>query len=296
LPMPALPASATFFWITPTTTASDPSGLFRTVVFLDMSSSSSRSAVVLTLGLILRHCSRSLTRRLARAARAPLQREDWPPRSRCCGFAYWDLATSSIAAPQLPSVAQLLVPTAPRFRLSYMTNPFAVRVAETSSFFATMDVDSLPRSRPQGRCSSLQAGRNTGLSRAKKSYLGRVYLSWPVSLNRDERWITTRQQQPGRLCVRFSDLRYDNSGAMCAPHSGHVFLTPDLRALDERFGMSSARTNPDNSNARARPNPSGSPAGPFLPTALRRRVVLRLNTGLCGMHCGNTRPSRCHLW
>jgi len=131
---------------------------------------------------------------------------------------------------------------------SYMTNPFRWHgVVETPTFFATMDVDSLaPEVDPEAQMQIRYKPEETPATlAAKKTYLGRVYLSWaqyPV--------IETEQLQddpgddPGAAyVVRFRDLRYDYPGRSGRATLGaRVFLTRDLRVVEERFGIRSSGT------------------------------------------------------
>ncbi|MFZ1129761.1 MAG: metal-dependent hydrolase [Terriglobales bacterium] len=209
--------------------------------------------VVLTLGLILPSLFSLINEEIGARGKGAA------PKGRLAAtlallavFAYWGLSDFEHrrAAAALQSRNYLGADPLRVSAYPYMTNPFRwYGVAETSSFFATMDVDSLsPEVDPQGQMQVRYKPEETPVSlAAKKSYLGRVYLSWaqypltetepldndPVNNNR------------AAYAVRFSDLRYDNSGRNVRASLGAtVFLTPDLRALDERFGMSSARTNP----------------------------------------------------
>ena len=117
----------------------------------------------------------------------------------------------------------------------YWVNPFRwYGVVETPAFFATMDVDSLsPEVDPEAQMRIRYKPEETPVTlAAKKTYVGRVYLSWaqyPVT--------ETEQIDNGRAAyvVRFRDLRYDYPD-----HGGRailgatVFLTRDLQVVEEQ--------------------------------------------------------------
>ena len=139
----------------------------------------------------------------------------------------------------------------------YWVNPFRwYGVVETPAFFATMDVDSLaPEVDPEAQMQILYKPEETPVTlAAKKTYLGRVYLSWaqyPVTetdqLENDPA-IGTANVPSGNAraayVVRFRDLRYDYPGRNARATLGAmVFLTRDLQVVDECFGMRSASTN-----------------------------------------------------
>jgi inner membrane protein len=120
----------------------------------------------------------------------------------------------------------------------YWVNPFRwYAVAETPAFFATMNVDSLlPEVDPEGRMEILYKPEETPVTlAAKKTYLGRVYLSWaqyPIT--------ETEQLESDRAAylVRFRDLRYAYPGRDARATLGAtVLLSRDLQVLSERFGM-----------------------------------------------------------
>ncbi len=83
---------------------------------------------------------------------------------------------------------------------------------------------------------------------AKKTYLGRVYLSWAQYPITETEELASDPVENGRAAyvVRFRDLRYDYPGR--TGRSGRstlgavVLLTRDLQVVDERFGMGNART------------------------------------------------------
>ncbi len=132
---------------------------------------------------------------------------------------------------------------------SYMTNPFRWHgVVETPAFFATMDVDSLaPEVDPEAQIQIRYKPEETPVTlAAKKTYLGRVYLSWA------EYPVVETEQLPNdpadnpvasaraAYVVRFRDLRYGYPGRSGRATLGAmVFLTRDLQVVDERFGIRS---------------------------------------------------------
>ncbi len=135
----------------------------------------------------------------------------------------------------------------------YWVNPFRwYGVVETPNFFATMDVDSLnfssmsPEVDPEGQMRIQYKPEETAVSlAAKKTYLGRVYLSWaqyPVT-ETEELANRTSGSAGAAFEVRFRDLRYDYPGHEARATLGAVVvLTRDLRVVDERFGLGSTDT------------------------------------------------------
>jgi inner membrane protein len=135
----------------------------------------------------------------------------------------------------------------------YWVNPFRwYGVVETPNFFATMDVDSLnfssmsPEVDPEGQMRIQYKPEETAVSlAAKKTYLGRVYLSWaqyPVT-ETEELANRTSGSAGAAYEVRFRDLRYDYPGHEARATLGAVVvLTRDLRVVDERFGLGSTDT------------------------------------------------------
>ena len=124
----------------------------------------------------------------------------------------------------------------------HMTNPFRwYAVAETPNFFVTMDVDSLaPEVDPENDMQIRYKPEETPVTlAAKKTYTGRVYLSWA-------QYPVTETEQvdsdPGHrngaaYVVRFRDLRYDypeQSGRVTL--GATVLLDRDLEVVAERFG------------------------------------------------------------
>jgi len=123
----------------------------------------------------------------------------------------------------------------------YILNPFRwYGVAETPTFFALMEVNSLTADvDPGGRMSIRYKPEETPVTiAAKKSYLGRVYLDWatyPVTETEEV------QNGPIAYIVRFRDLRYAYPGQSRGTLSAAVLLDRNLNVVDERFGV--RRTN-----------------------------------------------------
>jgi inner membrane protein len=135
----------------------------------------------------------------------------------------------------------------------YWVNPFRwYGVVETPNFFATMDVDSLnfnsmsPEVDPEGQMRIQYKPEETPVTvAAKKTYLGRVYLSWAQYPVTETEELANRTSENARAAyvVRFRDLRYDYPGRDGRAVLGaSVVLTRDLQVVDERFGMRSTDT------------------------------------------------------
>lgn len=128
-----------------------------------------------------------------------------------------------------------------------MTNPFRwTGVAETAGFFATMKVDSLtPEVDPDGQMQIQFKPEETPVTlAAKKTYLGRVYLSWAQYPITETEEFEHDPVDNGRAAyvVRFRDLRYDNPGSIARGALGaRVMLSRDLRVVDEEFGSRGAK-------------------------------------------------------
>jgi inner membrane protein len=127
----------------------------------------------------------------------------------------------------------------------YWVNPFRwYGVVETPAFFATMNVDSLaPEVDPEAQIEIRYKPEETPVTlAAKKTYLGRVYLSWaqyPVT-ETDQLANDPVENARAAYVVRFRDLRYDYPGRDTRAMLGAtVFLTRDLQVVEERFGMGS---------------------------------------------------------
>jgi inner membrane protein len=131
----------------------------------------------------------------------------------------------------------------------YWVNPFRwYAVAETAAFFATMDVDSLtPEVDPQGEMRIHYKPEETPITlAAKRTYLGRVYLSWAQFPITETEELNSDPADNARAAyvVRFRDLRYDYPESRARVTLGaRVFLTRDLHVVSEQFGMRSASTN-----------------------------------------------------
>ena len=129
----------------------------------------------------------------------------------------------------------------------YAMNPFRwYGVAETPAFFATMNVNSLtPEVDPEGKMQIRYKPEETPITlAAKKSYLGRVYLSWaqyPITETEQLDTDPADNSRPAYL-VRLRDLRYAYPGQNSprATLGARVFLTRDLRVVSEQFGGRSA--------------------------------------------------------
>ncbi|MGA3101925.1 MAG: metal-dependent hydrolase [Terracidiphilus sp.] len=132
----------------------------------------------------------------------------------------------------------------------YWVNPFRwYGVVETTNFFATMDVDSLnfnsvsPEVDPEAQMQIRYKPEETAITlAAKKTYLGRVYLSWAQYPLTETEELTNDPVANGRAAyaVRFRDLRYDYPGRNARDTLGAVvLLTRDLQVVEERFGMGS---------------------------------------------------------
>lgn len=124
---------------------------------------------------------------------------------------------------------------------SYPINPFRwYAVVETPAAFVTMDVDSLaPEVDPLGEMQFHYKPEETPVTLAvKKSYLGRVYLSWA------QYPITETEELSGGIAeggaayrVGLRDLRYAYQGQGARSTLGAtVTLTSDLKIVREQFG------------------------------------------------------------
>jgi inner membrane protein len=209
--------------------------------------------VLLTLGLILPSLFALINEEIGARSKDPSAM----PKGRLAAtlalfaiFAYWGLrdyehrrAVDALHSRNYQGADALRVSAYP-----YMMTPFRwYGVAETPAFFATMDVDSLaPEVDPEAQMQIRYKPEETPITlAAKKTYLGRVYLSWaqyPITeteqLNSDPASSTR-----AAYVVRFRDLRYDYPGRNGRVMLGAmVFLTSDLQVVEERFGMRSAGT------------------------------------------------------
>jgi inner membrane protein len=211
--------------------------------------------VVLTLGLILPALFSLINEEIG-------ARKDAAPRGRLAAtlallavFAYWGLRDyehrRAVAAAESRSYQG-----ADAIRVSaypYMINPFRwYGVVETSAFFATMDVDSMnfdsmsPEVDPEDQMQIRYKPEETPVTlAAKKSYLGRVYLSWaqyPIT-ETEQLENDPAENLRAAYIVRFRDLRYEYPGrAARATLGAVVFLTRDLQVVEEHFGVGSTST------------------------------------------------------
>jgi len=130
----------------------------------------------------------------------------------------------------------------------YWVNPFRwYGVVETPAFFATMDVDSLnfnsmsPEVDPEAQMRIHYKPEETPVTlAAKKSYLGRVYLSWAQYPITDTEILDNKPvgNRRAAYAVHFRDLRYDYPGRRGRVALGAVvLLTSDLQVIEERFGV-----------------------------------------------------------
>jgi len=159
-------------------------------------------------------------------------------------FAYWGLrdyehrrAVAALEARNYRGADAVRVSAYP-----YWVNPFRWHgVVETRDFFATMDVDALaPEVDPQGEMQIRYKPEETAVTlAAKKSYLGRVYLSWaqyPITETEELARDSVDNARPAYV-VRFRDLRYDYPGRNGRATLGaFVLLTRDLQVVGGEMG------------------------------------------------------------
>ncbi len=129
----------------------------------------------------------------------------------------------------------------------YMTNPFRwYGVVETPAFFATMNVNSLgPEVDPEGKMEVRYKPEDTPVTlAAKRSYLGRVYLSWAAYPFTETEQLEGNGNESGRAAyvVRFRDLRYMYPGLSSRrPTLGaRVLLDRNLNVVSEGMGSRNA--------------------------------------------------------
>ena len=165
-------------------------------------------------------------------------------------FAFWGLcdfehrrAIAALEARTYSGADALRVSAYP-----YPMNPFRwYSVVETPAFFATMNVDSMrlgsstPEVDPEGKMQIRYKPEETSVTlAAKKSYMGRVYLSWaayPIT-ETEELVSDPAQTTQAAYLVRFRDLRYAYPGTTSRTRLGaRVLLTRDLRVIDQQMGM-----------------------------------------------------------
>jgi inner membrane protein len=200
--------------------------------------------VVLTLGLILPALFSLINEEIGARNKVAM------PRGRLAAtlallavFAFWGLcdyehrrAVAALESRIYEGANTLRVSAYP-----YMTNPFRwYGVAETQNFFATMDVDSLaPEVDPEAKMQIHYKPEETPITlAAKKTYLGRVYLSWAQYPITETEELQNDPVQNGRAAyiVRFRDLRYDYPGSPARGTLGAmVLLTRDLQVVNETF-------------------------------------------------------------
>lgn len=117
-------------------------------------------------------------------------------------------------------------------------------VVETPAFFATMDIDSLiPEVDPEGQMEIRYKPEETPVTlAAKKTYLGRVYLSWaqyPIT-ETEQLENNPANNNAAAYAVHFRDLRYEDPTQRGRVTLGAVvLLNRNLQELDERFGIGS---------------------------------------------------------
>ncbi len=212
--------------------------------------------IVLTLGLILPALFSLINEEIG------ARRKDAAPRGRLAAtlalvavFAYWGLrdyehrrAVAALQSRNYQGADAIRVSAYP-----YWVNPFRwYGVVDTPAFFATMDVDSLnfhsmsPEVDPEAQMQIHYKPEETPVTlAAKKTYLGRVYLSWaqyPITETEEIGNDPVGNARPAYI-VRFRDLRYDYPGRIARGTLGAVvLLTRDLQVVGERFGMKSAET------------------------------------------------------
>jgi inner membrane protein len=162
-------------------------------------------------------------------------------------FAYWGLcdyehrrALAALASSDYRGSNALRVSAYP-----YITNPFRWHgVVETTNFLATMDVDSLtPEVDPAAQMQVRYKPEETPVTlAAKRTYLGRVYLSWaayPLIETEDLAHDPVNNTQAA-YAVHFRDLRYAYPGSTRTTLGAVVFLTQDLKVVEERVGGGSS--------------------------------------------------------
>ncbi|MGH9640999.1 MAG: metal-dependent hydrolase [Terriglobales bacterium] len=128
---------------------------------------------------------------------------------------------------------------------SYPLNPFRwYAVAETPAFFASMDVNSRgPDVDPDGTMQIRYKPEETPITlAAKRSYMGRVYLSWAqYPITETEELTPSLANDHAAWRVRFLDLRYAYPGQGArTPLGASVLLTRDLKVVSEQMGIRAA--------------------------------------------------------
>jgi inner membrane protein len=209
--------------------------------------------IVLTLGLILPALFSLINEEIGARNKGPHAM----PAGRLAAilallavFAYWGLrdyehrrAIAALQSRNYQGADPIRISAYP-----YWVNPFRwYGVVETPAFFATMDVDSLaPEVDPDAQMQIHYKPEETPVTlAAKRTYLGRVYLSWAqYPLTETEQLVSDPANNiRAAYVVRFRDLRYDYPGRNARVTLGaSVFLTRDLQVVAETFGMRSAST------------------------------------------------------
>jgi len=205
--------------------------------------------VVLTLGLILPALFSLINEEIGARSKGPHAK----PTGRLAAtvallavVAYWGLrdyehrrAVAALQARNYQGADAIRVSAYP-----YWVNPFRWHgVVETPAFFASMDVDSLaPEVDPEAQMQICYKPEETPVTlAAKKTYLGRVYLSWAQYPVTETEELEGDPVENGRAAyvVRFRDLRYDYPGRDARAILGAmVLLARDLHVVEEHFGMS----------------------------------------------------------
>lgn len=211
--------------------------------------------VVLTLGLIVPVLFSLINEEIG------ARNKDAAPRGRLAAtvallavIAYWGLRDyehrRAVAALQSRSYQGADAIRASAY--PYMINPFRwYGVVETPAFFATLDVDSLifhsmsAEVDPDAEMQIHYKPEETPVTQAaKKTYLGRVYLSWAQYPIAETEELTNVGSARAAYLVRFRDLRYEYPGRVArVTLGGMVLLTRDLQVVDERFGAKSMNAN-----------------------------------------------------
>ncbi len=138
----------------------------------------------------------------------------------------------------------------------YMADPFRWHgVIETKNFFATMDVNSRNSEvDPQDEMQVYYKPEETDISlAAKKTYLGRVYLSWAAYplVEIEDLQNDGMHNSQAAYAVRFRDLRYDYPASRArGTLSAMVLLTRDFKVVGEGFGAKSMGANAVNNKER----------------------------------------------
>ena len=206
--------------------------------------------IVLTLGLIVPALFSLINEEIGarnKGPHPPLKGKLAATLALLVVFAYWGLcdyehrrALAALASSDYRGSNALRVSAYP-----YITNPFRWHgVVETTNFLATMDVDSLtPEVDPAAQMQVRYKPEETPVTlAAKRTYLGRVYLSWaayPLIETEDLAHDPVNNTQAA-YAVHFRDLRYAYPGSTRTTLGAVVFLTQDLKVVEERVGGGSS--------------------------------------------------------